>query len=814
MRHLGIDLGTTNTAAALFDGERVELVRAADGSTLTPSVVRIDARGRITVGSRARAQLERDPDNTRSEFKRLMGTGRAFAFPAAGVSKRPEELAAEVLRAVRHDVQAMVGYAPARAVVTVPALFELPQTAATAEAARYAGFDQVELLQEPVASALAAGWSASDDAGGAWLVYDLGGGTFDVSLLETREGLLRVVGHDGDNFLGGRDIDLALVGWVLEQLEADGVQIDRADPRHAGGLRALRAAAEQAKIDLTRSVEAEIALPKAFELGGTPIDVEVRVDRSTLEAFVVPVVDRSLAVCRRLLEQAGHGGGAGGLRRIVLVGGPTVMPVLRERLEAAFHLPFADGLDPMTLVARGAALYAATAGLDARPPSVAPRPSARRLWLQYPAMTADLSPFVAGRVLDGPGPAPAEVRWVRKGEPGWASDWIRPGADGAVVAMVELSSRRPNVFGVEARDAAGLAVAVEPESIVIVHGLTVSEPPLARSVGVGLADDSVQVYLARGTPLPAKRTFVHHTVDSVAPGDPIAVSIPIVQGEMTRAHLCRMVGMLVIPATGLREALPAGSSIDVTVEVDRSGKLSASALILKTDQVFQEVAHLSIPDADPDALRGQVNTLRVRLAEVRRKLSDPLVTDRLVDAEWAISDADSGLQAVGPDDSDAAHKARRLLIEADAILTDAEDAAAWPELDRRAIRQLAYTSELVSEYGTEQEQWMLTETGRAVERARATRNAPELERHLQVAVQLANAAYYRHPEAWERDFRTASADVSRATDLPRAQQLVAEGNEALAARDRARLRRVVQDLWKLLPSDPRQRLLGYGSGIR
>ena len=229
--YVGIDLGTTNSAAAVFDGEAVTLVRSQQGGSLTPSVVRLDARGTVMVGGRARRFLESDPDNTRGEFKRLMGTAEKLVFPAAKTERRPEELAAEVLRALRADVAEQCGVLPQRAVISVPALFELPQSAATSEAARLAGFERVELIQEPVASALAAGWSA-DDASGSWLVYDLGGGTFDASLLETREGLLRVVGHDGDNFLGGRDFDLALVDWILTELEREhGVQISRDEAR-------------------------------------------------------------------------------------------------------------------------------------------------------------------------------------------------------------------------------------------------------------------------------------------------------------------------------------------------------------------------------------------------------------------------------------------------------------------------------------------------------------------------------------------------------------------------------------------------------
>jgi len=234
--YVGIDLGTSNSTAAAFDGEVLTVVRNGQGSMLTPSVVRIDGRGNVLVGARARRFLDADPANTRSEFKRLMGTTHKLEFPASGNVRRPEELAAEVLKSLRQDVADQLGVAPARAVISVPALFELHQTAATSEAARIAGFERVELIQEPVASAIAAGWSqekhGQSGSSGPWLVYDLGGGTFDVSLLESQEGMLRVVGHDGDNFLGGRDFDLALVDWILTELEREhGVQISRDEAR-------------------------------------------------------------------------------------------------------------------------------------------------------------------------------------------------------------------------------------------------------------------------------------------------------------------------------------------------------------------------------------------------------------------------------------------------------------------------------------------------------------------------------------------------------------------------------------------------------
>ncbi|HEY6037546.1 MAG TPA: Hsp70 family protein, partial [Kofleriaceae bacterium] len=343
--YVGIDLGTTNSAAAVFDGERVSVVRNAQGATVTPSVVRIDKQGRTTVGTRARRFIEQDPANTAAEFKRLMGTDRAIDFPAAGAKKKPEELSAEVLKALRQDIQDQLGVAVERAVISVPALFELPQSSATSEAARLAGFERVELLQEPIASALAAGWRADDDGGGTWLVFDLGGGTFDASLLETRDGLLRVVGHDGDNFLGGRDFDWVITEHLASQLS---VVPSRKNPEHAAALRALRLAAEDAKIELSRGDRAQVTLAQPLALDGQEVEVDLELTRATVERLCTPLVDRALEVCVRLLQA--NGLGPGKLAKIVLVGGPTVMPIVRQRVAAKLEAPIAEGHDPMTLV--------------------------------------------------------------------------------------------------------------------------------------------------------------------------------------------------------------------------------------------------------------------------------------------------------------------------------------------------------------------------------------------------------------------------------------------------------------------------------
>ena len=811
--YAGFDLGTSNSAAAVFDGERTQVIRNAQGGTVIPSVVRIDKQGRVTVGQRARRLLDQDPDNTATEFKRLMGTGKAIPFPAAGVTRKPEELSAEILKALRSDVADQLGTSVERAVISVPALFELPQSAATSEAARLAGFERVELLQEPIASALAAGWRADDDGGGAWLVYDLGGGTFDASLLETRDGLLRVVAHDGDNFLGGRDIDWAITEHLAARLHAAGAELlERKNPAHAGALRVLRAAAEDAKIELSRAPQAQVTLAQPLVVGDRELEVDVTLTRAELEALTQPLVDRSLDVCLRLLAAGGLGPGR--LAKVVLVGGPTIMPALRARVAARLEAPLAEGLDPMTLVAQGAALYAATAGLDGRPVAASAR-GGRKVWLQYPPVSADLTPHVVGRFV-GAEP-PARVTLARA-DGGWQSPAAAIGADGGFVTMVSLVPRAASTFAIEAVDGAGQAIEVDPPSFTIVQGLTIADPPLSRTIGVALANDHVQIYFERGAPLPSRRTFVHTTVETVAAGTAESVlRIPIVQGELEQAHLCRLVGTLELRGDGVERTVPLGSKVELTIELDRAGCLTARAFVPAIDAVFEHVAHLLVPEAAPAALDAALADQRRHLQQMRTEAFRHGLTqviEKLGALEAQLAAAEREIDAAHGGDADAAQKARRTLLEIDAALAEADLARKWPELADEARWASVAAVSAVGAFGTDAEKRLLDEVMTALDRAMAAKDPAELGRQLRLMRRLTNAAYFRDPEAWERQFELAAADLGSATDLPRAKQLVDDGHAAIAAGDTPRLRRIVNALWDLMPIDAQVRKKSFESGVR
>ncbi len=834
--YIGFDLGTTNSAAASFDGDTVTVMRSSQGEALTPSIVRLSSSGGVLVGQRARRYLETDPANTHTGFKRLMGTGTSIAFPAAGVTRTPEELSAEVLRLLCDGVEQQCGFRPTRAIVTVPALFEIPQNAATVEAARLAGLEQVELLQEPVASALAAGWTATD-ARGSWLVYDMGGGTFDVSLLESRHGLLRVVGHDGDNFLGGRDIDRAIVDWVVErQAAAGGPTLDRSNPDHEPAFRCLSLAAEEAKIELSRSETAVIANAWPIDIDGESLEIELEFDRKTLDALTLPMVDRSMDVVTRLLHDSGLR--AEQIGRVVLVGGPTLMPVLRKRLAERLGAPIDDSMDPMTMVARGAALYAATAGLAASGGDAPRRGSAPdsatgdtsvtnagcHFFLHYPPVTADLTPHVVGRLVDSDVSTarPTEVRLVRT-DGGTEGEYAPLDEEGAFVASVQLEPHKANTFRLEARDSRGDSLTCEPSRITLVHGVTIGDPPLSRTVGVALANGGVREYFARGTPLPSRRTFVHRTVSSVSPVAAVgsvsgsALRIPLVQGEYASADLCRLVGAIEVDAKDLSGPLPADSTVEVTLELDRGGHLSASAFVSALSQTFKSVAHLMVPAATPEVLRSHHAELAGRLVSLREEAFRTGRRDSLKGLSALQARLDTvarDVEAAKGGDVDAAQRSRRVLLEVDSSVGELEDEQRWPEIEDDAVWTAAWASSQVASHGSPAEQKLLEQAIRSLEAARQAKSVTRLKRQQAVVQRLGSAAAQRDDSTWEHYFHNAAAESNEASDLPRASKLVAEGHQALESRDHKRLRTVVRELWGLLPrasSEPRKT---HGSSVR
>lgn len=324
----GIDLGTTNSAIAVLHGVGTEIIKNNDDADITPSAVSIDRNGELLVGARAKAKSAQSPQDAYREFKRRMGTDFVYRFKQAKLDRRPEELSAEVLKELKASVQQRTSEVIDAAVITVPAAFELPQCDATRRAAQLAGLIESPFLQEPVAAALAYGFQV-DMQKAHWLVYDFGGGTFDAALVKSEEGTIRVVNHGGDNFLGGSDIDLAIVNEllvprILAENPLDGFQYS--NKRWETAFALLRRSAEVAKLELSRKDKAETRLDDCrFDDGqGNTIEVDYKITRDDIRRIAEPFIRRSVGICQRVFSEKNLSKSA--VEKVILVGGPTLAP--------------------------------------------------------------------------------------------------------------------------------------------------------------------------------------------------------------------------------------------------------------------------------------------------------------------------------------------------------------------------------------------------------------------------------------------------------------------------------------------------------
>ncbi|HKZ23962.1 MAG TPA: molecular chaperone DnaK [Thermoplasmata archaeon] len=352
-RIIGIDLGTTNSEAAYMEGGTPRIIPSAEGSAyggkMFPSVVAFTKDG-ILVGEPAKRQAVLNPDRTIMQIKRKMGTD--YRVKIDGKDYTPQEISAMVLRKIKTDAEAFLGEKINQAVITVPAYFNDNQRQATKDAGKIAGLEVLRLVNEPTAAALAYGLDKKGE--GKICVLDLGGGTFDVTLMEMGDGVFEVVSTSGDTQLGGMDMDNALIQWLVTEFRRQH-GIDLSGDRQA--MQRLRDAAEKAKIELSSTVETTVNLPFIAQKGGQPLHLEQKLSRSKVEQLIEPVLDRLDAPIRQAFKDAKWS--FSDVNRVILVGGPTRMPVVRDRFEKILGRPAEGGVDPMQCVALGAAIQGA-----------------------------------------------------------------------------------------------------------------------------------------------------------------------------------------------------------------------------------------------------------------------------------------------------------------------------------------------------------------------------------------------------------------------------------------------------------------------
>jgi len=346
---IGIDLGTTYSVVAIAENGHVQVIQNAEGDRLTPSVYAESADGHIMVGAIAKNQASANPGRTVSSVKRLMGSNARI--PVNGRSLSPQEISAHILRKIKADVKRQLGEDVSRAVITVPAYFSDAQRRATQEAGKMAGFEIMRIISEPTAAALAYGLNRSDIQ--HILVWDLGGGTFDVSILEVGDGLFHVRAVNGDTHLGGDDWDARLISYLKQQI----LKIhDRDIESNACMFQQVKEACERIKRELSVQDESHIFLPLIAEPHHDAIEIEMTVSRQVFEDLTQDMLNMLIPPTRQALKDAELT--PADMDRIILVGGATRMPAVRRLAETLFQQPPDTRLNPDEVVAMGAAIQA------------------------------------------------------------------------------------------------------------------------------------------------------------------------------------------------------------------------------------------------------------------------------------------------------------------------------------------------------------------------------------------------------------------------------------------------------------------------
>jgi len=825
----GIDLGTTNSAIARMEAGEPRILKSDDTqSDTTPSCVAFTKARNVHVGAHAqnlvqeeasrafrrRAQAAVVATNAFAEFKRTMGTDLAYHSDHMAADFSSEALSAEVLRKLRSYVRDEPLDA---AVITVPAMFRQNQLDATQRAAEMAGFGYVELLQEPIAASIAYGIQAGA-IDGHWLVFDFGGGTFDAALMRVEDGVMRVVDTEGDNHLGGKNLDQAIVEeLLLPALSSDvGLSIGNtlADVERRRLLAgALRRHAERAKIQLSTR---ESVLIEIEDLGnddaGNEIFAEVNLSLADWERVARPIFQRAIDLCRGLLERNGLTGES--LRTLIPVGGPTLSQTLRRMLREQLTERIDTRIDPMTAVARGAAIFASTRQV---PRAIQRRDASRaQLTLRHPDSTVETEVTVGVRVdrelSSATLPAGLAIELVRS-DRGWTSGRVALEDDVAVLTAA-LEPGVQNRFEVTLTDAQGNLLDCEPTEFGILQGLRIAHATLPYHIGidvVDLASGQQGVYpiagLEKNRSLPARGKGSYRTAKTIRAGeadDRIRIEFYEMsyQGIGSRASLNQPVGALTLTGADLVASLPEGSLVEVTLKVDASRRISAAVFFPAIDEQFDRALDYDVQSDDEHRLRSDLREARAVLARVH-EIAAPESLLRL-EVEFDALEKLLGAESADLDRLlEVRERLRSVMVELDA----SDRTAQWLRAEKRVEAAMASLSVTARRLGSGAVDPVIEAFHQRIAALRTLRDpriaramADEIRAHVFNLVREDIGLWASYVAGFERDFESREW-----TDRAEARQLLDEALALMAAKpERAALERIVIAMFALLPREDRQ----------
>ena len=809
----GIDLGTTNSAIAVLDGVTPQIIKNNDDKDITPSAVYLSKKGQVYTGDKAKNALERDIscNDAFIEFKRRMGSDFQYDFPASGQRRRPEELSAEILKSLRGDVAQRTGEDVRAAVITIPAMFEQAQCAATKRAGELAGFEQTALLQEPVAASLAYGFQKEISDKAFWLVFDFGGGTFDAAVMKAEEGDIQIVNHGGDNFLGGADIDWA----IIERLVLPGLRdagnfpgLKRGASEWKAALAKIKRSVEQAKIELSRRESAELEGLVIADADGEPVEFEATLTRAQVSDLAEPLIVRAADICRKVLAEKNLEPSA--LERAILVGGPTLAPYFREILQGNLGVPLDFGVDPMTVVARGASVFAGTqrrsAGAAAKR-AAAPAGSFSAV-LNYNPVGADEDPRVSGEVTapDGSSVEGYALEFFNR-QTMWSSGRIPLRESGKFTLLLLAEAGMKNDFDIRLYAPDGSRQAIDPAALSYTIGMTVKNQTVTNDLAIEIDGNKKSVLVSKGEAYPFKKTNREfRTTIVLHRGSSDELKIPVTEGSDPKSDCNKLIGNIIVPARDLRMDLPVGSEVEVTLSAKEPGSIVATVYIPLLDLEIESHLDINANERDTAFLLAEAGKDRNRVAVLSAK-GVPLG-----DASHLVAEAEKEARSAG--DFEAKQQAHKAILEARHALDEAEDAADWPNKTKDAEDRIEWMNEAVGKWGTAAQKAESADIEDEIRRAIQRKNGDSLRRALNKADDLRFKIEMARPEWWKGLLAYQYQQRTKMADSRKAEQLFAQATRAMEANDVPEMRRVARLLWDLLPEDVAEEMQrGYGSGL-
>ncbi|WP_238069018.1 Hsp70 family protein [Psychrobacter sp. Ps1] len=707
----GIDLGTTNSAIAVMqDGEAVIIKSDDNQMDTTSSCVSFNKKQTIFVGLSAKQGIDREAVNNfkrrkyaepngYQEFKRNMGTDHQYRSSNMSRSYSSEELSAELLKKLKGYVREEAIVA---AVITVPAMFEQRQLDATQRAAELAGFGYCELLQEPIAASIAYGVKASSQSG-YWLVFDFGGGTFDAALMHVEEGIMKVVDTEGDNHLGGKDLDDAIVDQLLIPELQRQCSLDETlsnDKFRKLLQEALKKPAEDAKVSLSSKSQWSYFIEDLGEDDeGDEIEVDISVTLEQYEQVVTPIFQRAIDITKKLLARNNIAGND--LTSLILVGGPTFQQTLRRMLTEQITPKIDTSIDPMTAVGRGAALFASTKNI---PQNLQKRDTSKaQLTLRYPETTVETLENLGLRIdreLSTANLPESFILEIVRNDSAWSSGKLTIDNDVEIIEL-QLNEGKSNQFNIKLFSPDGALIPCEPSSINIIQGVKIAAATLPLAIGLEIFDTLTTkqgVYaldgLEKNKTLPAKGKGVFKTMKDVRPSvkeDVLTIPIYEFKQESSRALHNSRFGQFIITGADLPSFLPAGSDIEVTLNIDASRRGKLSVYIPALDESFDfDIVSTIDTDISTDQLKRELSQAR--------QVAIELASEGNYEAEMKINDINEAekLLEARSEDRSTKDKVRSDLKNTFVELDKYEAEGAWPKAQGKlkvALKSLRDTNE-------------------------------------------------------------------------------------------------------------------------